>query len=137
MIKPDDLTRLTRHTPRRRKPKDEQEELMELNEELLAKRPPLDFASYQREVMQVTSPTWPIDNPDKVFEQIIQRAHSAMGAKDKQVVVMQSAAILRHLAELCDYVPLSLERVAHISLSEIPQIQPELGTNPADVRKIT
>lgn len=136
MIKPEDLTRLTNKTPRRRKPKDEQEELMELNEELLANRPALDFATYQREVGKVTTPSWPIKVPDEVFKQIIWHASSAIHG-DQQALVVQTAAILRHLAELCDYVPISLERVAHISLSEIPQMPNELGTQSSEVKKIS
>lgn len=112
-----------------------QEELSELNEELLVNRPPLDFASYQREVAVVTTPEWPISNPDLVFRQIIWHCGNAIGG-DHQAVVIQAAAILRHLSELCDYAPVSLERIAHISLSEIPQMDNELGATMEESEKV-
>ncbi len=101
--------------------KTDEEEMLAITEELMGGRKPLDFASYQREIAQQT-PNWPIEDPDKVFERIIWAAKAGV-ASDKHSQVLQAAQILRALAELCDYVPLSLERLANISTSQIPETQ--------------
>lgn len=101
--------------------KTDEEEMLAVTEELMGGRAPLDFASYQRMIAQQT-PQWPIEDPDKVFERIIWAAKAGVGS-DKHGAVLQAAQILRALAELCDYVPLSLERLANISTSQIPETQ--------------
>lgn len=132
--KPDGIEKVRRGI--RKKPeKTLADELMELNEELLTTGNPLDFQSYQIEVSQVTTPVWPVEDIDKVFQQIIWHCRNAIGG-DKKVAIIQAAAILRHIAELADAMPMSLERIAHISLSDLPAGDNELGTNPSDTKKI-
>lgn len=114
----------------------EEDELLELTDEIYSNREPLDFSSYQVEVMKSTEPEWPIPDPDEVLREIINLAHSAMGG-NKQVIAAQAALILRRVAELADYIPISLERVAHISLSELPRTQGEIEPNASDVKKIS
>jgi len=104
--------------------KTDEEEMLAVTEELMGGRAPLDFASYQREIAMQT-PIWPIEDPDKVFERIIWAAKAGVGS-DKHTAVLQAAQIMRALAELCDYVPLSLERLANISTSQIPETQPRI-----------
>lgn len=113
--------------------KTDEDEITELDKEFFEKGKALDFQTYQQEVMQRTK-EWPIKDPNKVFEQIIWNAKAAMdGSKDG--IVIGAAQILRHLAELADYIPISLQRIAHISLSELPE-RKEIGANSDDIIKL-
>lgn len=110
-----------------------EEEVRELDDQMLS-RPALDFQTYQRAVMECTNP-WPIEKPNQALLDIMWHCKSAYG-QDKEVLTKQVAAVLKILAQLCDHVPISLERVAHISLSELPTIQGEIAPNSNDINKI-
>lgn len=125
---------LIRSNSKLRKDKTLEEELMELDEQM-SSRPALDFQSYQRDVMEKTNP-WPVYSKVVVLESILLAAMTARNSGDIQVLTIQLARILRHIAELCDSVPISMERVAHISLSELPKIQGEISSNSENITKI-
>lgn len=111
-----DIEKRRNRTPVRKK--SDEEQLLEITEELISSRPPLDFASYQREVGRLT-PIWPIENPDHVMEKIQVLARNGMGT-DRHTIAMQAALILRSIAELCDYIPMPMERLANVSLMDMP-----------------
>lgn len=121
---------------KRKKEKSIEDELMEITEEM-ATRKPLDFQSYQKEVMILTSP-WPAD-AQIALKRILLSAGTALeeSRNDPQSIVIYLASILRSTAELADSLPMSLERIAHISLTyEMPRMVQLGAENTEEIRKI-
>ncbi len=116
------MTRIVRRNSVGKVPKSLEQEVMEITEEM-AKRPPLDFQSYQQEVMKLTLP-WPIETRHDALRKIAFSVNVMRDEENKEELVIHMANILRAVAELADFIPVSLERVANISIShEMPRMR--------------
>lgn len=101
----------------KRKVESLEEEMERLDEEITGKRIAQTFPEYQRAVAEITSP-WPNENKNEAFKNIASLALQAVNSAATEQKMSHAASILRLLAEICDTIPVSLERLAQISLSQ-------------------